>query len=55
MEEQMHDPIQPQPETDTEPMYSYRRPWWHKVLAWIALAAILVGLALYYYHLAKGF
>lgn len=30
------------------------RPVWQRVLAWIGVAIVILGVILYYYHIARG-
>lgn len=30
------------------------RPTWQRVLAWIGVGIVVVGVILYYYHIARG-
>jgi len=48
--EQQFDDIQNE---QTEPHY-VPRPRWQIVLAWVGLGIMLVSVALYYIHIAKG-
>lgn len=41
------------PEEMVQPYYQ-PRPKWQIVAAWIGLAIVIVGLVLYYYHIANG-
>ena len=55
MDEPINETFEPELQPETEPTPYTPRPWWQIAFAWIALAALIVGIALYYYHLAKGF
>ena len=48
-EKQVQDTVQEQEASVYQP-----RPRWQRVLAWIGLGIVLIGVALYYYHIARG-
>lgn len=48
-EKQLQDTVQEQ----ESPVYQ-PRPTWQRVLAWIGLGIVLIGVVLYYYHIARG-
>ena len=48
-EKDLQSPIEEQPAAPYEP-----RPLWQRVLAWIGVGIVVVGVILYYYHIARG-
>jgi len=45
--------LQDAPEEQTPAPYQ-PRPVWQRVLAWIGLGIVILGVILYYYHIARG-
>jgi hypothetical protein len=48
-EKDLQSPIEEQPAAPYEP-----RPAWQRVLAWIGVGIVVLGVILYYYHIARG-
>ncbi len=48
-EKDLQDTIEEQPAAPYEP-----RPVWQRVLAWIGVGIVVLGVILYYYHIARG-
>ena len=48
-EKDLQSPVEEQPAAPYEP-----RPVWQRVLAWIGVGIVVVGVILYYYHIARG-
>lgn len=48
-EKDLQQPIEEQASAPYEP-----RPVWQRVLAWIGFGIVVVGVILYYYHIARG-
>lgn len=48
-EKDLHEITQEQPESTYTP-----RPRWQRVLAWIGVGIMILGVILYYYHIARG-
>ena len=48
-EKDLQSPIEEQPAAPYEP-----RPVWQRVLAWIGVGIVVLGVILYYYHIARG-
>lgn len=54
MEENRID-INEEPVDETQEATPYApRPAWQRVMAWIGLGIVVVGVILYYYHIARG-
>lgn len=45
--------LQDTPEEQSVSSYQ-PRPTWQRVLAWIGLGIVVLGVILYYYHIASG-
>ena len=52
-EERLQDTENQTTETQSAPVYQ-PRPTWQRVLAWIGLGIVVIGVILYYYHIARG-
>ncbi|MBQ8768545.1 MAG: hypothetical protein IJZ15_02705 [Oscillospiraceae bacterium] len=48
-EKELQDTVPEQDVTPCEP-----RPVWQRVLAWIGVGIVVLGVILYYYHIASG-